>query len=175
MNSFLEALQAGGPSADRVEEMALYGWLIGAWDLDVVEFLDDGSQCRRPGEWHFGWILQGRAIQDVWIVPPRGQRGYAAATMPAYYGTTLRIYDPRSGDWHIRYFDPAVQALLTMTGRREEDAIVQLGTNEAGQAVRWSFDEITPDGFLWRGEWSADGGASWRRRVEFRARRADTG
>ena len=29
-------------------------------------------QRRRNGEWHFGWVLEGRAIQDVWIVPPRG-------------------------------------------------------------------------------------------------------
>jgi hypothetical protein len=48
--------------------MDLYGWLIGSSDLDVTRFLDDGSERRRQGEWHFGWALEGRAIQDIWIV-----------------------------------------------------------------------------------------------------------
>jgi hypothetical protein len=141
-----------------------------AWALDVIEFCDGGAQRRRLGEWHFGRVLAGRAIQDVWIVQPRGQLGHAAADAPEYYGTTLRIYNSRSGDWHIQYIDPAVQAVLTRTGRRQGDAIVQLGNGAVGQAVRWSFDNIAPDGFRWR-QWSADGGATWQLRVEFQARR----
>jgi len=26
------------------------------------------------GEWHFGWVLEGRAIQDVILAPPREER-----------------------------------------------------------------------------------------------------
>ena len=39
---------------------------------------------------------RARAIQDVWIVPPRGElrHGDAAANVNSY-GTTLRVYDPR--------------------------------------------------------------------------------
>jgi hypothetical protein len=48
---------------------------------------------------------------------------------------------------------------------------VQLGTRPDGQLVRWSFREIAPDSFLWRGEISADNGASWRVNTEFTARR----
>lgn len=105
--TFLTALRGDRPAAGRADKMALYSWLIGAWALDVIEFRDDGPQRRRPGEWHFGWVLEGRPIQDVRIVPPRGQRGHAAADAPEYYGTTLRIYDLRSGDWHIQYIDGA--------------------------------------------------------------------
>ena len=77
MNGFLAALQATGPAADRADRMALYGQFVGSWDLDVTEYRDDGPVQRR-GEWHFGWALEGRAVQDVWIVPPRGQRGRGA-------------------------------------------------------------------------------------------------
>ena len=70
-SAFLNALHADGPAADREGKMDLYGWLIGSWELDVTRYLDDGSQLRISGEWHFGWVLEGRAIQDVWIVPPR--------------------------------------------------------------------------------------------------------
>src|SRR5258707_3050400 len=102
--SFLEALGADGPSADRAGKMDLYGRFVGSWDLDVSQFSDDGTERRRTGEWHFGWALEGRAVQDVWIVPPRGElrRGDAAANVNSY-GTTLRVYDPDIDAWRIQW------------------------------------------------------------------------
>jgi hypothetical protein len=46
---FLEALGSSGPAADRSDNMALYSWLIGSWELDVVRYLDDGTTRGRPG------------------------------------------------------------------------------------------------------------------------------
>jgi hypothetical protein len=93
--AFTDALGADGPAADRGNNMDLYGWLVGSWDIEVSEFADDGSTLRRAGEWHFGWILEGRAIQDVWIVPQRGAReNMDAVANGNYYGTTLRVYGP---------------------------------------------------------------------------------
>ena len=51
------------------------------------------------------------------------------------------------------------------------DDIVQLGTRPDGKLIRWSFSEITPNSFRWRGEISDDEGVSWRLNVEFLARR----
>jgi hypothetical protein len=171
-NGFLDSLHADGPSADRADKMALYGWLIGDWTIDYTEFLPDGTQRSRPGEWHFGWVLEGRAVQDVWIVPPRGSRHPDDATAHGdYYGTTLRVYDPRIDAWQVQYADPVAQVYLSMVGRREGDAIVQFGVNQLGQTVRWSFSDMTPNSFLWRGEYSLDDGATWRPRTHFYARR----
>jgi hypothetical protein len=173
---FADALAAEGPAADRAGRMDLYGWLIGSWDLDVTRFLPDGSKRQRKGEWHFGWILEGRAIQDVWIVPPRGElrRGDATANINSY-GTTLRIYDPRIDAWQIQWIDPVTQNFLAMVGRKQGDDIVQLGKNADGCAIRWSFSQITPNSFRWCGETArekdAAGGESWRLDVEFLARR----
>ena len=171
-DTFLAALGAAGPAAERGGNMDLYGWLIGSWELDVARYRDDGSTWRRPGEWHFGWVLEGRAIQDVWIVPPRGAgRQGVAADNANSYGTTLRTYDPKLDAWHVQWTDPVTQAFFTMTGRREGRDIVQLGTIAGGNRLRWSFREIEADAFLWRGEISADDGTTWRTNVEFRARR----
>ena len=171
-SAFLDALGAEGPAADRAGKMDLYGRFIGSWDLDVRQFTEDGRERRRDGEWHFGWALEGRAVQDVWIVPPRGElrRGDATAKINSY-GTTMRVYDPEIDAWHVQWTDPVTRSFLQMIGRADGDDIVQLGTRPDGQLVRWSFREITPNAFLWRGEVSADNGASWRVNTEFTARR----
>jgi hypothetical protein len=166
--AFLAVLGAAGPAPDRAEAAGLYGWLVGSWALEVTEILPDGTRRRRPGEWHFSWVLEGRAIQDVWIVPPRNQRGQGEA--PEYYGTTLRIPDPRSGDWRILYLDPVIQVEVGMTGRREGKEIVQLGTDAAGTARRWRFSDITPESFRWRGEEATPEGG-WHCHTDFQARR----
>lgn len=168
-NAFLEALTADGPAADREGKMGLYGWLIGSWEIDVTRILENGSEWRSPGEWHFGWVLEGRAIQDVWITPPRGTPRSGEA--PAYYGSTLRIYDPRIDAWHIQWTEPISQTYVSMIGCKQGDDIVQLGKSPEGHSIRWSFSKITPASFLWQGEVSADDGATWRLVVEFTARR----
>ena len=59
-----------------------------------------------------------------------------------------------------------------MVGRKEGSDIVQLGKSPDGNLIRWSFRDITPQSFRWRGEVSVDGGATWRLDVEFLSRRA---
>jgi hypothetical protein len=171
-SAFLDCLGAEGPSADRAGNMDLYGWLIGSWSLDVTRFLPDGSTRKRPGEWHFGWVLEGRAIQDVWVVPPRGtRRSGDAATNINVYGTTLRVYDPRIDAWQIQWTDPVTQTYLAMVGRKQGSDIVQLGKSPDGNLIRWGFSEVAAERFRWRGEVSVDSGATWRLDVDFIARR----
>jgi hypothetical protein len=169
-SAFLDALGADGPAADRAGKMDLYGRFVGSWNLDVMLRADDGSERRRNGEWHFGWALEGRAIQDVWIVPPRGElrRGDAAANVNSY-GTTLRVYDPEMDAWKIQWTDPVTQNFLQMIGRPDSDDIVQLGTRPDGRKIRWRFSEIMPNSFRSTGEISDDEGANWRLQVDFSA------
>jgi hypothetical protein len=169
--SFIDALNAAGPAPDRAEKMGLYGWLVGDWEMDAAYHLADGSTQRSRGEIHAGWVLDGRAIQDVWIVPPRGAQGPRPPAATDFYGTTLRIYDPAIDAWHIFWIDPVKQTYRRMIGRSRGKDILQEGKDEAGAAVRWSFTSIAPDSFHWLAERSPDDGASWRLLVEFFARR----
>ena len=156
---FLDALAADGPTADRADKMKLYGWLIGRWTMDAAMHLGSGDTHRGQGEIYFGWVLEGRAIQDVWILP-----GF-------FYGTTLRVYDPAIDAWHILWSDPLRQFYTRQIGRAQGSDIVQLGKNEASELVRWSFTEITPVSFRWLGERSRDDGDNWQLQAEFLARR----
>ena len=160
IRAFLDALRADGPAPDRAGGMALYAWLIGSWEMDAVVHADDGTTHRGRGEVHAGWVLEGRAIQDVWILPG------------VFHGTTLRVYDPGRDAWHIIWSDPLRQYYGRQLGRAAGDDIVQIGSNDAGETMRWSFCDITPDSFVWRGERSRDGGATWQLQAEFRIRRA---
>ena len=156
----IEALHTDHPAPDRADKMGLYGWLIGSWEMDAVMHGDDGTTSRGRGEIHFGWVLEGRAIQDVWILPG------------VFYGTTLRIYDPGLDAWHILWSDPVKQLYTRQIGRARGHDIVQEGVGDSGAATRWSFTEITPNSFHWLGERSPDGGATWHLQVEFFARRS---
>jgi hypothetical protein len=41
--------------------------------------------------------------------------------------------------------------------------------------LRWSFNEIQTDSFIWRGEKSRDGGKTWRLREEHHMKRRNGG
>jgi hypothetical protein len=139
--------------------MALYAWLIGDWVMDATVHGDDGTTFEGRGEIHFGWVLEGRAIQDVWTLPG------------VFHGTTLRIYDPALGAWHILWSDPLRQRYTRQLGRAQGKDIVQVGRDDSGTMMRWSFTEITPDSFTWLGERSRDSGETWTLQARFRARR----
>lgn len=156
----IAGLHAPGPAPDRAEKMTLYGWLIGDWEMDGSIYLDDGSVYEQKGEIHFGWVLEGRAIQDVWILPG------------AFHGTTLRVYDPGIDAWHILWSDPLKQYYTRQIGRARGKDIVQEGKLEDGTPIRWSFTRITRRSFHWLGERSHDNGRNWHLQAEFSARRA---
>jgi hypothetical protein len=63
------ALLADGPAADRAANMMLYGQFVGSWDGTVVVHNPDGTGRESSSEVHFGWVLGGRAAQDVWLAP----------------------------------------------------------------------------------------------------------
>jgi hypothetical protein len=157
----IKTLHASGPAPDRADKMSLYGWLIGDWEMDGTVYLDDGTIYKQSGEIHFGWVLEGRAIQDVWILPG------------AFHGTTLRVYDPGIDAWHILWSDPLKQYYTRQIGRARGRDILQEGQLDDGTLIRWSFTEITPDSFRWLGERSHDNGESWHLQAEFFARRTD--
>jgi hypothetical protein len=46
-----------------------------------------------------------------------------------------------------------------------------VGTTENGVMSRWSFTEITPQSFHWKGEASSDKGSTWHLIVEVFAHR----
>jgi len=172
-SSFAQVLHADAPDVSRATELALYSWIVGRWELDVTTILDDGTTHQGRGEIHAGWILQGRALQDVWMIPRLKDRRPGIAQLPGagnWYGTTLRIYDAQIDAWRILWSDPATNFFTQQIGRAQGSDIVQTGPDPRGGSMRWVFSEIQPGSFHWSAARALDG-RSWRREVEIRARR----
>ena len=170
---FPAVLLAQGPDPARAEALQLYGRFVGSWDADITAHGADGVRHQATGEIHFGWVLQGRAIQDVWMIPRLAEREIAPAVPIAghWYGTTLRIYDPTIEAWRIYWIDPATNSFRQQIGHARGQDIVQEGTTEAGAHTRWSFTRIKPNSFHWLGEGKPAGSTEWRLAVEVRAKR----
>jgi hypothetical protein len=165
-------LAAPGRSPDIPAAADAYGWLIGSWDLDVLHYgMADLTGRRLKGEVHFGWVLEGRAVQDVWIMPPRSERGSDIDRGMNMYGATLRVWDPSIHAWRITWINPVSGHREDQIGRRSGENVVQMGARPDGTQTRWSFSEITPDSFRWLGEALEPDGKAWKIEGEFRARR----
>jgi hypothetical protein len=172
---FAQALISDGPSLKLSNSAAAVSdWLVGDWEAEVYDVQSDGSRTTKKGEWHFQWVLEGRAIQDVWIVPIREQRTAQSPATNNRYGTSLRIYDPKLDAWRISWFNPVTQDRTELIGRRIGNAVVQQGIIEDGSFIRWTFQDITPASFTWRGEVSTDGGKTWQLDAEFHAHRINS-
>ena len=170
-DSFLDILPAQGRAAEIPETEDLYGFLIGSWELDVVGHDDGGNVTETKGEAHFARVLEGRAIQDVFINPRRSDRGPDSPRFANWFGTTIRIYDPSIRAWRVTWYNPHDGVRADLIGRRRGNDIVQEGAFPDGTKIRWTFSEITNESCRWRGERLERDGKTWRLQVEFRAYR----
>lgn len=166
----LDALNAVPPAPERAGRMHLFGQLVGSWELDVATLESDGSWRHEKGEWHFGWILEGRAIQDVWITPARGLR-QPEGVPPEEYGTTIRLYDPAGDYWRSVWVGPILGKLRTFTVRENEGEFVLVGMDDQSTSMQWVFSDVTEHTFRWRSQITEDDGATWHIVQTMQARR----
>ncbi|HEX9464205.1 MAG TPA: hypothetical protein VGB82_16525 [Alphaproteobacteria bacterium] len=168
----LEALHAAEPDPALAAKLQLYGQFVGSWTLDIDHHPLNGPHRQAEAEWHFDWVLDGKAVQDVWIYPARHVRAGKPPEPWHCWGSTFRYYDPTIDAWHITYFDPSKAFAIRQIGRAAGPDIVQVSEDACGLMRRWRFVDITGQSFRWIGEASWDKGGSWTQEMEMRARRA---
>lgn len=107
MKDFFEALKSEKKSIAIPEELNYFKKLIGSWQIDYV---DSNISHVIKGEWHFSWVLEGMAIQDVIILPDYE------------YGTSLRIYNPNTHTWDVAY--GYTGKIIRLEAKKQDDRIV---------------------------------------------------
>jgi len=165
VNVFIDALYSSGKNSAIPEEHNFFGKLIGSWYIVWMDHLDDAVPRRVKGEWIFAWVLEGSAVQDIFIVPSRSER-VKNPQPDAEYGMTVRIYNPKNGTWDIFY--GCVGTALRLTAHKEAEEIVLVQNGEG--AMRYVFSGMSEASFSWRKELRSDAGL-WQVVARVRARR----
>lgn len=168
---FRAALETQRRSPEIPEDADAYGWLVGSWELDVRHYWKDVSEDGIKAEAHFAWVLEGRAVQDLWIMPRVAERTASVDKTMNMYGTTLRLWDSSIQAWRIKWSNPVADRFEEQIGRWIGKDVVQLGTRLDSTPTRWRFTEITADSFHWIGEALDTDGKTWKLEGEFLAKR----
>src|SRR5262245_17226857 len=153
-------LLSSGPYQPLAAQLDTFGRFVGSWDLRWSRPGDAHAPANVPGELHIGWVLGGRAVQDVWIVPARDS-GNAGQGPYAFWGTTVRFFDPDLQAWRSTWVEPVTGRVRKFIGRPAAGEI-HLVSTDADPFLRWRFTEIETDRFVWLGEYSDDEARTWQ-------------
>ena len=141
MQNFFEALASECKNSALPEEFNYFEKLIGSWAIDYIE---SNNSISIKGEWHFSWVLEGMAIQDVIILPDYE------------YGTSLRIYNPDTHAWDVAY--GYTGKIIRLEAKKQDDMIMLTFVND--ERRKWVFTNIENNRFHWEnitvkddGEW----------------------
>lgn len=149
--NFFESLTSERRNAALPEEFDFFGKLIGSWK---IEYIDNNNSRSYKGEWHFSWVLDGMAVQDVIILPE-----YET-------GTTLRVYNPNTNAWDVAYCFTG--KIMRLEARKQDDKIVL--THLDNEKRKWMFSKIEKDKFHWQ-DVSVKNGGNWRADFDIYAER----
>ena len=152
MDQFYQALTSEVKNKSLPEEFNYFGKLIGSWNIDYV---DNSTSRVLKGEWHFSWVLEGMAVQDVIILP-----GFE-------FGTTLRVYNPDTYAWDVAYCYTG--KIMRFEARKHDDRIVL--TSMEDERRKWVFAKIEDNKFHWQDIMVKDDG-EWQVNFDLYAERA---
>ncbi len=152
MSEFAEALISKSKSNSIPDAFNYFGDLIGEWDFEWIDNHGTEKERHIKGEWIFSWILDGSAVQDIFICPSREER-INNKQPDAEYGTTIRVYNPKNQAWDIFY--GCTGEATRLEARKDGDRVVL--TEITSQKMKWIFSDITDNTFHWQHIRTQDG------------------
>lgn len=160
------ALKATSPHPSLGDQAQVPGRLVGTWDVEYTTYAKDGKPSLRTGEFIVEWVMDGRALQDLWIVHPSGTR----KEREVY--SDLHWFDAKARTWRSAFVDPEHGSVARFTGGPVGNDRYVLETPDFGTSkTRWSFYDIRSDSFSVRGENSSDDGKTWKLESEYKMKR----
>lgn len=102
-------------SAGSIPHLDHWRDLIGDWLITFEELDREGAVLETyQGEWNFHYVLSGRAVQDVFFLPPRSVA--LDDETNRFSGSALRVFDPEIGAWVAAWADSNAQGLEHWVG-----------------------------------------------------------
>jgi hypothetical protein len=150
-----EKLAAANDPQKKIPRNALFDQLIGTWDVRYEIFDKDGKVRRDRGQVRYSWILDGKALQEIWS-------SASESTDSQPFGTTIDFYDLKRQRWTAVWIYPAQGMTSMMSGGEVNGSFVLTGHNESGALERWSTSITSPDSIAVRADVSDDDGKTWR-------------
>ena len=168
MSNFAKALISAVPKSEYRDKLSLFGQFVGEWDFEGIFSRGTPDEWSVPGEWLFSWILDGTAIQDVFICPSLEER-MKNPNPNAEYGTSVRFYNSSKDCWDVCY--GYFGYMYVLEGRQVGDQIIVKNIDETNGLNEWVFSDITAQTFHWQNRTSYDNGTTWQVNFELLARR----
>ena len=166
-NAFVDALVSSQCSSELADADDFFGFLIGNWDVDAVLYDEKGHTDKRKGEVHASWVLEGRAMQDVFIFPGRADRSSGVPVHGDRYATTIRTYDRTLKAWRVNFINPAAaETSAQLIARRMGNGVEMEGTLSDGTRIRWRYINVNNTSFHYLAEKLNRDGRSWRLYLE---------
>jgi hypothetical protein len=147
--------EAANVPEKKIPRNALFDQLIGTWDVRYEIFDKNGKVRRDRGQVSYSWILDGKALQEIWS-------SASESTGSQAFGTTIDFYDLERQRWTAVWIYPAQGVMSIMTGGEVNGSIVLTGHNQSGALERWSTSVTSPDSIAVRADVSDDDGKTWR-------------
>jgi hypothetical protein len=155
--TFSNALISDGVTDAHPARMRRFGQLVGTWDARGTRLDETTGEWREHSfTWIVSFVLDGRAVQDLEVVPSSDRPGETTTI-----ATALRVYDPAAGVVRVSYFSPVRGQFANLVAIGWRDGIRQDGTQNDGRPIRWNFSSITDDSYVWDAWVSGDDGATW--------------
>jgi hypothetical protein len=156
------------------EKLQLYANLIGDWYFQWIGHNNDGTTWEVPGQWHFSWILKGKAIQDNWICPRIDLKNNGEYP-EGEYGTTIRYYDKNEDIIKVIWVGSEFSNTKIFKARSENGRIIQTESEDKKkQQDKWIFSDILEKSFRWEAYKTNDFGKTWILEQEVNAERRIT-
>lgn len=166
-NSFAEALVSRQRSVELADADDTFDFLIGDWKVDAMLSDAAGNSQKRKGEVHAAWILEGRAIPDLFIFPDQAERSQGIPLEGDRYATTIRTYDRKLNAWRVNFINPAADDTnAQLVARRHGDGIEMEGTLSSGTPIRWRYAAITATSFHYTAQKLNSDGNTWHTYLE---------
>ena len=132
------------PNAPK--ETAQWSSLIGEWKCLSKDLNADNKWIENKATWKWIYILDGYAIQDYWYQEINDPN----STEKAFYGTNIRIYNPKENRWEITWVNnKSLKVGPLIYAKKMGDNIVMKG---AQNKMEVTFYDIQQNSFKWKAE-----------------------